>query len=217
MDETPDRVVVVGQGYVGLPLAVRAVEQGHDVVGFDLDQDRIAQLAAGTSYIEDIGHERLGAALRSGRYLPTTDPDNLAGFDIAIISVPTPLRDGSPDLSHIESSAAQLGAHLRPGACVVLESTTYPGTTEELLAPLLEQASGLHAGDDFQLGYSPERIDPGNPTWTLEKLSAEEVRRADAVVLLVDHDRFDLELLAAEARYVLDTRRCLHGPTVEHL
>jgi len=420
----PDRVVVVGQGYVGLPLAVCAVEQGNDVVGFDVDDDRIAQLATGSSYVEDIGDDRLSAALETGRYLPSADPADLAGFDIAVISVPTPLREGSPDLSFIESAAAELGAHLRRGACVVLESTTYPGTTEELVAPLLERVSGLRAGADFQLGYSPERIDPGNAAWTLEntpkvvsgidaaslarikdfydrvvvqtvpvrspkeaeltkllentfrhvnialvnelamfardlgidvwdaidaaetkpfgfmsfrpgpgvgghclpidpsylswrvkqslgltfrfvelanevnehmpdyvvrrlqaalndrelsvkgrrilvagvaykrntgddrespsrriiellhelraevvvcdphvdparshatagttwvELTAEEVRKADAVLLLVDHDRFDLELVAAEARYVLDTRRCLEGPTVEHL
>jgi len=164
----PDRVIIVGQGYVGLPLAVRAVEQGHDVVGFDLDQARIDGLAAGTSYIEDIPDERLAACLATGRYLPSTDPEDLAGFDIAVISVPTPLKEGSPDLSYIEASAAELGRRLRPGACVILESTTYPGTTEELVAPILEEASGLVAGQDFQLGYSPERIDPGNATWTLE-------------------------------------------------
>ncbi|QXC61329.1 nucleotide sugar dehydrogenase [Aquihabitans sp. G128] len=164
----PDRVIIVGQGYVGLPLAVRAVEQGHDVVGFDLDRGRIEQLAAGDSYIEDIPDERLAACLATGRYLPSSDPDDLAAFDIAVISVPTPLKEGSPDLSYIEASAAELGRRLTKGACVILESTTYPGTTEELVAPLLEQASGLKAGEDFQLGYSPERIDPGNATWTLE-------------------------------------------------
>jgi len=164
----PDRVIIVGQGYVGLPLAVRAVEQGHDVVGFDLDARKIAELAAATSYIEDIPDARLAAALATGRYKPSSDPADLAGFDIAVISVPTPLSEGTPDLTYIESSAEQLGAHLTKGACVILESTTYPGTTEELVAPILEQASGLKAGDDFQLGYSPERIDPGNATWTLE-------------------------------------------------
>lgn len=164
----PDRVIIVGQGYVGLPLAVRAVEQGHDVVGFDLDARKIAELAAASSYIEDIPDARLAAALATGRYKPSSDPADLAGFDIAVISVPTPLSEGTPDLTYIESSAEQLGAHLTKGACVILESTTYPGTTEELVAPILEQASGLKAGDDFQLGYSPERIDPGNATWTLE-------------------------------------------------
>jgi UDP-N-acetyl-D-glucosamine dehydrogenase len=164
----PDRVIIVGQGYVGLPLAVRAVEQGHDVVGYDLDDRKIAELAAGSSYIEDIPDARLAAVLATGRYKPSCDPADLAGFDIAVISVPTPLSEGTPDLTYIESSAEQLGAHLTKGACVILESTTYPGTTEELVAPILEKASGLTAGDDFQLGYSPERIDPGNATWTLE-------------------------------------------------
>lgn len=163
-----ERVVVIGQGYVGLPLAVRAVEQGYDVIGYDLDQARVEQLAAGTSFVEDISDERLAAATATGRYRPSADPADLAGFDLAVISVPTPLREGMPDLSYIEASATQLGGHLRPGACVILESTTYPGTTEELVAPLLEAASGLKAGVEFHLGYSPERIDPGNATYTLE-------------------------------------------------
>ena len=162
-----ERVAVIGQGYVGLPLAVRAAEQGYDVVGYDLDAARIAQLASGSSYIEDIPDERLRAVIASGNFHASSDAADLADFDIAVISVPTPLREGSPDLSYIESSAAELAKHLRPGACVILESTTYPGTTEELVAPLLE-ASGLKAGADFQLGYSPERIDPGNATYTLE-------------------------------------------------
>ena len=163
-----ERVIVVGQGYVGLPLAVRAAEVGYDVVGFDLDAERVAALNEGTSYIEDIPDERLGAVASAGAYRASSDPADLAGFDLAVISVPTPLREGSPDLSYIEASAVELGGHLTAGACVILESTTYPGTTEELLAPLLEEHSGLKAGQDFQLGYSPERIDPGNATWTLE-------------------------------------------------
>lgn len=162
-----ERVVVIGQGYVGLPLAVRAAEQGYDVVGYDLDKRRIEQLASGSSYVEDIPDERLQGVL-AGSFRASSDPADLAGFDIAVISVPTPLREGSPDLSYIESSAAELAGHLRPGACVILESTTYPGTTEELVGPLLEDGSGLKAGVDFQLGYSPERIDPGNATYTLE-------------------------------------------------
>ncbi len=162
------RVVVIGQGYVGLPLAIRAAEQGYDVVGYDLDRGRIEQLKAGSSFIEDIPDERLASMLAAGRFHPSSDPDDLAGFDLAIISVPTPLHEGMPDLTYIEASAAQLGQHLRPGACVILESTTYPGTTEELMLPILEESSGLKAGTDFQAGYSPERIDPGNKTYTLE-------------------------------------------------
>ncbi|WP_426573431.1 nucleotide sugar dehydrogenase [Aquihabitans sp. McL0605] len=165
---TTTRVVVVGQGYVGLPLAVRAAEQGYDVVGYDLDKARIDMLATGVSFIEDIPDARLQGVLASGRFHPSADASDLAGFDIAVISVPTPLRNGSPDLGYIEASAAELGAYLTAGACVILESTTYPGTTEELMLPILEQASGLTAGVDFQAGYSPERIDPGNATFTLE-------------------------------------------------
>jgi UDP-N-acetyl-D-glucosamine dehydrogenase len=162
-------VVVAGQGYVGLPLAVRAAEVGHRVVGYDVDPHRVKQLAAGESYVEDVSSERLRAALDSGAYSATSDAAALAGFDLAVITVPTPLRDGVPDLSYIESCARTLGAHLRPGATVVLESTTYPGTTEELMVPILEELSGLTAGRDFHAGFSPERIDPGNQNWPFEK------------------------------------------------
>ncbi|HEY4378454.1 MAG TPA: nucleotide sugar dehydrogenase [Acidimicrobiales bacterium] len=166
---SPERVVVIGQGYVGLPVAVRAAEQGYDVVGFDIDRSKVDRLAAGSSFVEDITDERLGRALAAGTYQASADPASLAGFDIAVISVPTPLSEGAPDLSYIESAATMVAAHTRPSCCVILESTTYPGTTEELVAPLLEAGSGLKAGVDFSLGYSPERIDPGNQTYTFEK------------------------------------------------
>ncbi len=161
------KVAVIGQGYVGLPLAVRAAEVGHDVVGIESDGSRLKHLEAGESYVEDIASERLSRALQSGLYRPTARYKLAAGFDVAIITVPTPLRDDMPDLSYIEKSARDLARFLRPGATVVLESTTYPGTTQELLGPLLEDGSGLTAGSDFYLGYSPERIDPGNPRWSL--------------------------------------------------
>lgn len=159
------RVVVVGQGYVGLPVALRAVEVGFRVVGFDTSLERTKSLAAGSSYIGDVSDEDLRRALEHG-YHPTSDPEDLAGFDVAVISVPTPLREGLPDLGYIEAAGRDLARHLRPGACVVLESTTYPGTTTELLVPILEEGSGLDA-DEFFVGYSPERIDPGNPTYGL--------------------------------------------------
>ncbi|WP_281156716.1 nucleotide sugar dehydrogenase [Streptomyces sp. HYC2] len=162
------QVVVAGQGYVGLPLAVRAAEVGHRVVGYDVDPHRVQQITAGQSYVEDVASARLRAVLDSGAYSVTAEATALARYDIAVITVPTPLRDGVPDLTYVESCAQTLGEHLRPGATVVLESTTYPGTTEELLAPLLEKGSGLTAGRDFHLGYSPERIDPGNTVWRLE-------------------------------------------------
>ncbi|MEY2452872.1 MAG: UDP-N-acetyl-D-glucosamine dehydrogenase [Acidimicrobiaceae bacterium] len=161
------KAVIVGQGYVGLPVAVHAAAAGFDVLGFDTDVRRVKRLNAGESIVDDVSDEDLRAALDSGRYRATHQADDLEGYDVAVISVPTPLRDGAPDMSHIEEAAATLGTHLKRGACVILESTTYPGTTEELVAPLLESASGLTVGHDFLLGYSPERIDPGNRVYTL--------------------------------------------------
>ncbi len=158
-------VAVIGQGYVGLPVAMRAAEQGYRVVGIDLDERRIASLNAGESYVEDIPHEQLQRATAEGSYHATTDYADAAGFDFAVITVPTPLRESLPDLSFIESSGASLAPLLTKGSTVVLESTTYPGTTEELLVPILEAGSGMKAGVDFHVGYSPERIDPGNATW----------------------------------------------------
>jgi len=161
------RVVVVGQGYVGLPLAVRAAQVDHDVVAFDIDEARIKRLLSGQSYIEDISDEDLGVVLEAGTLHPSCEARACGGFDVAVIAVPTPLRDGAPDLRYIEQAADTLARYLRPGATVVVESTTYPGTTQEVVAPILEDGSGLVAGSDFHLGYSPERIDPGNSTWTL--------------------------------------------------
>jgi UDP-N-acetyl-D-glucosamine dehydrogenase len=160
--------IVVGQGYVGLPLAMRAVEAGFDVVGYDVDASRIEALAAGRSFVEDVADATVADALATGRYRAVTELAGIDGFDVAVITVPTPLRDGAPDLSFIDLAGAQLAPLLRAGATVVLESTTYPGTTEERLAPLLEAGSGLRAGADFHLGYSPERIDPGNATYRLD-------------------------------------------------
>ncbi|MEW2461737.1 nucleotide sugar dehydrogenase [Microbacterium sp. K41] len=159
-------VVVVGQGYVGLPLAMRAVEVGYTVIGVDLDRSRVSALAAGTSYVEDIPDAQLQAALDSGRYSVASDYDGIDGFGVAVITVPTPLRETLPDLSFIESAGASLAAHVSTGATIILESTTYPGTTEELLVPILESGSGLTAGTDFFVGYSPERIDPGNQVYS---------------------------------------------------
>jgi UDP-N-acetyl-D-glucosamine dehydrogenase len=164
------RVVIVGQGYVGLPVAMRAVEVGHEVVGFEVDATRVDQLRAGISYVEDVASSTVRAALAGGRYLPTNDPTDCAGFDVAVISVPTPLREGVPDLSYIERAAEDLAPQMKVGCCVILESTTYPGTTEEVVGPILEKGSGLIARLGFTLGYSPERIDPGNTQWTFESL-----------------------------------------------
>ena len=161
------RLTVVGQGYVGLPLAMRAVDAGFAVVGYDVDTHRVRRLLDGDSYVEDVTNEQLAAALASGRFRASSENRSCAGFDVAVVTVPTPLRDGIPDLSFIEDAARALSRFVRPGATVILESTTYPGTTEEMVAPLLADGSGLVAGIDFFVGYSPERIDPGNHTWTL--------------------------------------------------
>jgi len=158
--------VVVGQGYVGLPLAMRAVEVGHHVTGVEVDDLRAKRLSDGDSFVEDVPSEQLAAALASGRYRPTGDPAECGEFDVAVITVPTPLNDGVPDLGFIEASGRSLAPLVRPGCTVILESTTYPGTTEELLIPLLEAGSRLQAGTDFHVGFSPERIDPGNELWT---------------------------------------------------
>ena len=167
MKGTAGRVIVVGQGYVGLPLAVRAAEVGHEVLGFDVDKDRVDRLRRAESFIDDVSDAQLAAAAASGRYRATDDPGELAGFGTAVVCVPTPLRDGAPDLSSVEHAARMLAPHVTRGSCLVLESTTYPGTTEEVFVPILEAGSGLRAGPDFLVGYSPERIDPANPSWGL--------------------------------------------------
>lgn len=168
------KVMVLGLGYVGLPLAVRAADVGHHVVGVDLDTERVAQLQGGRTYVEDVSDEQIAAATASGRFCARLgwgpgQPGDLPGdFDLAIITVPTPLRLGTPDLSYVESAGRMIGLALRKDAAVVLESTTYPGTAEGLLAQTLAETSGLVPGRDFHLGFSPERIDPGNKEYTLQ-------------------------------------------------
>ena len=162
-----DKVVVVGQGYVGLPLSMSLVSAGCMVVGLDVSQTRVESLRSGTSYVDDVTDEDLVIALDTDRFHPTTSYEDVRDFSVAVITVPTPLRQRSPDLSFIEDSVRRLAPYLTPGALVILESTTYPGTTEDLVVPLLETGSGLVCGEDFLVGYSPERVDPGNGVWTL--------------------------------------------------
>ena len=162
------RVVVLGQGYVGLPLAIRANSCGFPVVGFDPDDAKIKLLKSGRSYVDDVLDSDVTAALSHG-YFPSAAIDDAAGFDIAVISVPTPLVEGRPDLAYVEEAGRMVGRHLRIGACVILESTTYPGTTEEFLAPILEGVSGL-SREQYFLGYSPERVDPGNARFPFEAI-----------------------------------------------
>ena len=167
-DLNRQKVVIIGQGYVGLPLAMRCVEVGYKVVGYDTDESKIKVLKSQVSPIDDVTNEQIATSLTSDSYFPTSNSNDLKDFNIAVITVPTPLRDDRPDTSFIELAGSTIAKHLRFGSLVVLESTSYPGTTEELLAPILEKGSGLTCGLDFSLGFSPERIDPGNKSWTLK-------------------------------------------------
>lgn len=159
--EGRDVVVVLGQGYVGLPLAEAVVESGAKVYGFEINDARVESINNGHSHIDDLSDDQLQAMLAAG-YEASSDPAVLSAADFAIIAVPTPLDDGGgPDLRAVESAARALAVELKPGATVVLESTTYPGTTEDVVLPILESGGREH-GKDFFLAFSPERVDPGS-------------------------------------------------------
>jgi UDP-N-acetyl-D-glucosamine dehydrogenase len=156
------RLGTLGLGYVGLPLSVEFAAAGLTVTGFDVTAEKVDAINAGRSYIKDVPEERVAEAVRQGRLRASTDFDGLAACDAVIICVPTPLgKTRDPDLSMVVEAARSIAARLRPGQLVVLESTTYPGTTEELILPLLTEG-GLQAGKGFFLAFSPERVDPGN-------------------------------------------------------
>ena len=166
---------IIGLGYVGLPLAAAAARGGFRIMGFDIDEAKIAQIAAGRSYIDAVSDDDMAELASAGKLTATTDFGLLSDCDVVVICVPTPLtRHREPDLRFVEGTAREIAARLRPGQLVVLESTTYPGTTEEVLRPMLE-AGGLRSGTDFFLGFSPEREDPGNRdfrTATIPKIVA---------------------------------------------
>jgi UDP-N-acetyl-D-glucosamine dehydrogenase len=160
-------VVVIGLGYIGLPLVAEAVRGGLRVTGLDVRHDVVDGLNDGRSHIDDLSDADVADLVASG-FVATTDAACVATADTIVICVPTPLReDAAPDLSAVTAAAEVIGAHLSPGTVVVLESTSYPGTTEELVKPILEAGSGLVAGEAFSLAFSPERIDPGNTRHTL--------------------------------------------------
>lgn len=144
---------------------MRAVSVGFDTLGMDIDEKRINLLNQGVSYIDDVKDVEIKHAISSGKYKASSSYEDTHGFEFAIITVPTPLKESLPDLNFIKDAANSIAKFITTGATVVLESTTYPGTTEELLVPILENGSGLKAGKDFYVGYSPERIDPGNEIW----------------------------------------------------
>lgn len=164
------RVGVVGLGYVGLPLALAFGRKGFSVTGIDVDSQRIEKIRRGKSYIEDIPSKELRRAVESSRLWATETYETLPELDVMIICVPTPLnRVKDPDLSYILAVTEAIAKSLRPGQLIILESTTYPGTTEEVVLPALEK-SGLKVGEDFFLCFSPERIDPGNKKFPLHKI-----------------------------------------------
>ena len=182
------RAGVIGLGYVGLPLAVAFARAGLTAVGFDVDAERTAAIARGESYIGDVPGNELQRAVETGALTATTDFAELAGVDTINICVPTPLRKTrDPDLSYVVAAVDQVAAHLRPGQLVVLESTTYPGTVDEVVRPRLE-AAGLRAGADFFLAFSPERVDPGSTEWTTRNIpkvvGGVDARSTEAAVAL---------------------------------
>ncbi len=159
-------IAVIGLGYVGLPVAVEFARIGFPVVGVDVDREKVEQLKRGQSYIADVDSADVAQAVSEGRMRVSTGYHLLAEADVIFICVPTPITDTkSPDLSYIVAAAEGIAQHLQPGQLIILESTTYPGTTEEEVLPILE-AGGLEAGRDFYLAFSPERIDPGNKVYT---------------------------------------------------
>ncbi|MFL2674221.1 MAG: nucleotide sugar dehydrogenase [Candidatus Actinomarina sp.] len=160
-------VAVIGLGYVGLPLAIQATSSNLKVYGYDIDENKISNYNLGNSTIEDISDKELEASLEKGLFL-SSDPKYLSESETIVISVPTPLTDYQPDLSYVKAAAETIAKNIIKNQIIILESTTYPGTTVEVLIPVIEEISNLKAGVDFFVGYSPERIDPGNDTWNFK-------------------------------------------------
>ncbi len=167
LKEKQARIGILGLGYVGLPLAVVFAEAGFDVVGIDPDTRKVEALNKGVSYIQDVPTETVAKLVKSGRLKASADFAVLKELDAVSICVPTPLRKtGDPDMSYILSASEQVAKYVHKGMVIVLESTTYPGTTRELMLPMLTEASGLEAGEDIFICFSPERVDPGREDWT---------------------------------------------------
>lgn len=186
---------VVGLGYVGLPLAVEKAKAGFKTIGFDVQSQKVEAVNAGQNYIGDVVDSDLADLVKVGKLSATTDFSFVKDVDFIAICVPTPLDEHQqPDISYVKSSAEEIAKYLKKGTMVVLESTTYPGTTEELIKPILEQGSGLKCEEDFYLGFSPERVDPGNLIY--------KTKNTPKVVGAVGKDA--VEVIAAMYRAVLD-------------
>ena len=189
-------VGVIGLGYVGLPLAVEKAKAGFKTIGFDVQKEKVDMVNRGQNYIGDVVDEDLDLIVKSGRLRATTDFAKIGEADFIAICVPTPLDEyQQPDISYVRASSEEIAKHLKKGAMVVLESTTYPGTTEELIKPILEAGSGLVCGEDFYLGFSPERVDPGNLIY--------KTKNTPKVVGAIGEDA--AEVITAVYRAVLDS------------
>lgn len=188
-------VGVVGLGYVGLPLAVEKAKAGYKTIGFDIQSEKVDMVNEGYNYIGDVVDSELKSLVESGRLSATTDFSFINDVDFVAICVPTPLDEyQQPDISYVKVSTIEIATYLKKGTMVVLESTTYPGTTEELIRPLLEEGSGLKCGKDFYLGFSPERVDPGNAVYN--------TKNTPKVVGAIGKDA--TEVIAAMYRNVLE-------------
>lgn len=195
IDEKTVKVGVVGLGYVGLPLAVEKAKSGFPTVGFDVQEEKVKSVNAGHNYIGDVVDADLEKLVHAGMLRATSDFSEICSADFIAICVPTPLDEHQqPDISYVKSSAQEIAKYLKKNTMVVLESTTYPGTTEELVRPILEEGSGLKCGEDFYLGFSPERVDPGNRIY--------KTKNTPKVVGAVGQDA--VEVIAHMYRAVLD-------------
>jgi UDP-N-acetyl-D-glucosamine dehydrogenase len=207
------RIGVIGLGYVGLPLAVEFAKAGYRVTGFEIDAKRVAALNAGRSYIQDVPTRELRDLVRSGRLNATLDFDELRRMDAIEICVPTPLRKTKdPDVSYIIAAVQEIAPRLRQGQLIVLESTTYPGTTDELVRPMLEER-GLVVGKDFFLAFSPERVDPGNPkyhTKNIPKVTGGTTPACSGAVALLYGQIFDTVVPVASTQ-VAETVKLLEN------
>lgn len=189
------KVGVIGLGYVGLPLAVEKAKAGFETIGFDVQPAKVDMVNAGHNYIGDVVDEDLKKLVEEGMLKATTDFSFVKDVDFIAICVPTPLDEHQqPDISYVKNSTIEISKHMTKGTMVVLESTTYPGTTEELIKPILEEGSGLKCGEDFYLGFSPERVDPGNKQF--------KTKNTPKVVGAIGKDA--TEVIAAMYRAVLE-------------
>ena len=189
-------VGVVGLGYVGLPLAVEKAKAGFKTIGFDVQEKKVEMVNTGHNYIGDVVDEDLAEIVKKRMLSATNDFSFIKEADFVAICVPTPLDIyQQPDISYVKTSAEAIAKYMKKGTMVVLESTTYPGTTEELVKPILEKGSGLVCGEDFYLGFSPERVDPGNLIY--------KTKNTPKVVGAIGEDA--LEVIAAMYRAVLDS------------